>query len=80
MGLLESFGRAEFFDVSASGKSLARAGDHDRFDGIVCLGLLQAFDNGLSGCQSQSIDGRVIHGDHGDIAMNCVISTHVSSL
>src|SRR6218665_3324876 len=44
--------------------------------GRVGIGPQQAVDKALAGCQPQSVDGGVGHGDHGDAAVDLVISAH----
>ena len=78
--LLQGFGRTKFFDVSAARKSFASTGDHDGFDCVIGHGLVQTLHESLARGQTQAIDRRIVQGDHGDVAVNCVISTHRGSL
>src|SRR6218665_860765 len=43
---------------------------------LPLTGGQQAVEKGVAGCQPQSVDGGVGHGDHGDAAVDLVISAH----
>ena len=80
MRFLNGLGRAKFFDVSAAREGLACTRDHHCFDRIVCHGFVQPLHECLAGGQTQSVDWWVVQGNHGDIAVDCIVSTHRKSL
>ena len=80
VGVLDGLGRAEFLDVGAARECLASTGDHDGLDGVVGNGFLQPSHDAQARGKTQTIHGRVVEGDHGDVALNGVVSTHENSL
>src|SRR6218665_1613167 len=59
-----------------AGEGGGGAGDDHGAEGGVGIGPQQAVDKALAGGQPQSVDGGVGHGDHGDAAVDLVISAH----
>ena len=76
IGLLQSRLFAKLFNVSAARERLARSRDHDGLHRCIGIGLVQAFNHGTAGGQTQAIDRRVVERDHGHCTVNLVFSRH----
>ena len=80
VGLGQRLGRAELLDVGAAGERLAGAGDDDGLDRGIGVGLVQAVGDAAAGGIAQPVDRRVVHRDHGDVAVHLVFSGHAGFL
>jgi hypothetical protein len=73
---LNGFGRPKFFDVGPARKGFASTGQDDGLDVVVGQGFIKARHDGLPGAQTHAIDGRVVDGDHCQVALDGVVSAH----
>ena len=76
IGLLQGFGRTKFLDVRPTRERLARAGDDDGFHRRVGIGLVDASRNALARGQPEPVDGGIVEGDNGNVAVDSGVSGH----
>jgi len=67
---------AEFADIGAGDEGLALADQHDRRDGGIGDGSLDAIDQTLPHGDAESVHGRVVDGEDGDGALPCICTVH----
>jgi len=76
VGFLQRLVGAELLDVGAARERTTGTGDHDGRDRCIGIGTAKAVHDALAGRQTESVDGRVGHGDHGNGAVDFVFSGH----
>ena len=76
MRLLRRALGAEFGDVGAARKGLARTRDDDRLDAGIGIRLVHPLDDGPARGQAQAVDRRIVQRDDGDGAVLLVVSAH----
>ncbi len=57
-------------------EGLAGTGNHDGLHGGIGIGLVETFQDGAAGGQTQAVDRRVIQRDHGHGCVDLVFSRH----
>ena len=72
MGLLQRLRRIKFLNVRPARKRFTSACKHNGHHLGIGIGLRQPGRNSAAGRQSQTVDRRVVQGDHSDVAVDLV--------
>ena len=80
IGFCQGFRGSKFLDVRTAREGFAATGQYNRFDSRVGNGFLQAVRDAQAGGVTQTVDGRIVHGDHRHTAVNFIFRCHVFSL